>query len=496
MKRKTAYGIFIAAFFILCLIPSAGMLLFGESEAAANEILSPRPVIFQEDGSFNQNFTDDLTSYIADRFAFRQEFITAYAKIQAVLFQESSSEDVVLGKDGWLFYQDTVDDYLHHDTLSDRQIQGIARTLSLMQQYAEERGVRFVFTVAPNKNSLYPEYMPDVGDVFSGEKNLDMLEDLLDDYGIRYADLRETFEDQPVLYYREDSHWNSRGAALGLACITEQLDVEAYPWFDEPYRMEANHKGDLYEMLYPAGKELEEDTVFDRKFEFSYRDSRTGETMSADYYSEDAPAPDSIRIDTFRDGGTGSLLMFRDSFGNSLYPFMADTFENSTFSRLMPYRMDWLDAGAYDHVVVEIVERNLKNLAQQAPVMAAPEVSLNNDVTDGENISASAEISASRDLAGYCMISGVYDSAGVDEDTGVYICFEGESTGADPENAGTGGGSAVYEAFPVGSGISEQQTDACFTAYIPEEVLNGSEFSVILSKNGTLCRVPCEQVRK
>ena len=72
MKRKTAYGIFIAAFFILCLIPSAGMLLFGESEAAANEILSPRPVIFQEDGSFNQNFTDDLTSYIADRFAFRR----------------------------------------------------------------------------------------------------------------------------------------------------------------------------------------------------------------------------------------------------------------------------------------------------------------------------------------------------------------------------------------------------------------------------------------
>ena len=103
MKRKTAYGIFIAAFFILCLIPSAGMLLFGESEAAANEILSPRPVIFQEDGSFNQNFTDDLTSYIADRFAFRQEFITAYAKIQAALFKESSSEDVVLGKDGWLF---------------------------------------------------------------------------------------------------------------------------------------------------------------------------------------------------------------------------------------------------------------------------------------------------------------------------------------------------------------------------------------------------------
>ena len=76
--------------------------------------------------------------------------------------------------------------------------------------------------------------------------------------------------------------------------------------------------------------------------------------------------------------------MFRDSFGNALYPFMADTFENATFSRLMPYRMDWLDGGTYDNLVVEIVERNLKNLALQAPVMPAPIVSLNGDVTDGE----------------------------------------------------------------------------------------------------------------
>ena len=208
--------------------------------------------------------------------------------------------------------------------------------------------------------------------------------------------------------------------------------------------------------------------------------------MNADYYSEDAPADDSIRIDTFREGAAGSLLMFRDSFGNALYPFMADTFENATFSRLMPYRMDWLDGGTYDNLVVEIVERNLKNLALQAPVMPAPIISLNGDVTDGGDASASAEISVSGDLAGYCMVSGIYDPAGIDEDTGIYISFEGNGSGA----------AAVYEAFPVGNGTSRQQTDACFTAYIPEEVLNESEFSVILSKNGTLCRVSCEQIRK
>ena len=343
-------------------------------------------------------------------------------------------------------------------------------------------------TVAPNKNSLYPEYMPDAGDVFSGEKNLETPEDVLDDYGIRHTQtprggLRRSA--CPVLPGGFPLGQPGSGSGAGLyyrAAGCGSLSA----WSDEPYRMEENHKGDLYEMLYPAGKELEEDAVFDRKFGFSYLDSRTGEAMNADYYSEDAPADDSIRIDTFREGAAGSLLMFRDSFGNALYPFMADTFENATFSRLMPYRMDWLDGGTYDNLVVEIVERNLKNLALQAPVMPAPIISLNGDVTDGGDASASAEISVSGDLAGYCMVSGIDDPAGIDEDTGIYISFEGNGSGA----------ATVYEAFPVGNGTSRQQTDACFTAYIPEEVLNESEFSVILSKNGTLCRVSCEQIRK
>ena len=126
--------------------------------------LAQRPELILEDGTFNSEITADLTSYFADRFAFRQEMITGYAAIQAALFQESSAEDVILGEDGWLFYKDTSDDFLHRSTHSDRSIQGIVRTLTLMQDYASEQGTSFLFTVAPNKNSLTPasEKMPDI----------------------------------------------------------------------------------------------------------------------------------------------------------------------------------------------------------------------------------------------------------------------------------------------------------------------------------------------
>lgn len=540
MKKKIAYYIFIAAFFTVCIIPSAGMLLLGESEAAANEILAERPSLFTEDGAFNRNITDELTSYMADRFAFRQEFITAYAKLQAAVFRESSSEDVVLGKDGWLFYADTVDDYLHRETISQRSACGIGRTLALMQQYAEKQGAKFVFTVAPNKNSLYPEYMPNVGNVADAQKNLQLVEKSLRACGVEYGDLTAAFQDQPVLYHRLDSHWNNRGAALGLRCITEKLGVSAYSWFDEPYGTVKNHSGDLYKMLFPAGKELDENVIFDRNFAFSYlqnsgpvpaaperadetsdmteeshstgaestagSDAAVSETSKADgpetgktsnlvdYYSEDAPAPDSIKIETVCERGEGNLLMFRDSFGNALYPFMADTFAYAAFSRLIPYRMDWLASGDFDYIVVEIVERNIRNLALKAPIMPAPIASFNSDLKEGGFAEVQTEISVSSEMPGYFMVSGIYDDARIDEDTRVFI-----DTGAE-----------IYEASPVGSGLGGMATDACFTAYIPEsasdgqsgnfrgndgiseEQLNEIDFSVILCTDGGFYRHPCE----
>ena len=514
MKKKIAYCIFTAAFFIACLIPSAGMLFRGESQPAANEMLAQRPQLILEDGTFNRQITDELTSYFADRFAFRQEMITGYAMIQAAVFRESSSEDVILGEDGWLFYKDTSDDYLHRSTLSDRSIQGIVRTLGLMQEYASQQGTSFLFTVAPNKNSLTPasEKMPDIGEIQQSGKNLQKLETAMKEDNICYTPLSNilsTGTDGMSYYHRLDSHWNNMGAAVAAEELASQLSVGIYPWTQEPYRIVRNHRGDLYEMLYPAGKELDENIEFDRKFSFEYLFNEQPEPVTPsemspeaadgsgiDYYSDDRPPEDNIKIETVSDKDTGNLLMFRDSFGNALYPFMADTFSYSAFSRLIPYRMDWLAGGEFDYIIVEIVERNLKNLASKAPVMPAPIISSYSDATGssgidggeadateisiegaGEN-SVSAIVSSSAEMPGYNRISGTYDPKDIDENTRIFI--------------ETGG--SLYEACPVGTGLEEKQTDACFSAYIPDQVLNGADFSVILCRNGKFLRNSCETI--
>ena len=60
----------------------------------------------------------------------------------------------------------------------------------MIQRYAQENGIKFVFTIAPNKNSLYGEYMPYYYQAFrSGESNLGRLQKYLDSEGVNYVDL-------------------------------------------------------------------------------------------------------------------------------------------------------------------------------------------------------------------------------------------------------------------------------------------------------------------
>ena len=154
------YKWFTAAFLSLCLIPAAGMLVLPEQQAAGNEHLTPKPSLWNAQTGWNADFLGGLTDYVADHFGFRQELVTANAALQTRLLCTSPAEDVIYGTDGWLYYAKTLDDYQNHATLTESEAQQLAQTVKSMQDYCESRGARFLFTIAPNKSSLYPEHMP------------------------------------------------------------------------------------------------------------------------------------------------------------------------------------------------------------------------------------------------------------------------------------------------------------------------------------------------
>lgn len=424
MKKNNLYLFFIVFFMAVCVLLSGGSF-FLESKPRANEILSPKPLLKTVEGNLNQNYLKELTDYTGDHFALRPELITMHNHILSNVFHTSLSDDVILGKQGWLFYKRTEDNYYGRNLISDEDINNIAHTIKMMQQYVESQNAQFLFFIAPNKNSLYGQYMPHQQKL-SEQSNAKKLLEALKNENVNTIDFFELFgQQQQILYHKLDSHWNNKGAALASDTILKELNVFYESWYDMEYDIQQSHKGDLYEMLYPSGKKLDEQIIFHKQFNF--------------VPDNEIHAPDDIQIDTTNTQKEHSLLMFRDSFGNALYPFLADNFGHSRFSRKVPYPLTMMEEVNADVVIVEIVERNIGNLAQYAPIFPSPLVEWT-ETEQLQQIEAANVTIENSGLEGYSCIKGEINQKGK-----IYIQWQ----------------NAIYEAVP---------TVESFTAYVPEGI--------------------------
>ena len=156
-------------------------------------------------------------------------------------------------------------------------------------------------------------------------------------------------------------------------------------------------------MLYPAGTDRETDDV----------------PTALGFSQGEGIRPDSITIDT-TGSGSGSLLMFRDSFGELLYPFMAASWAEARFSRQSVYDLTTAAELGSDAVVVELVERNLFWLCEQRAVFPAPERSL--DAAGAHPGSASLALDDGTE--GYHHLYGTVGDW-IDADSPVYIAYNG-----------------------------------------------------------------------
>ena len=200
------YALFIALFFAACLLPIAGLLWAGPSEPAANETPAAQPRLFRPDGAVNEKVFSELREYLGQSFYLRLEAITAWDTLTASVFRTSGNADVLLGPEGWLFYGASLGDITGADQMSDRAVWCAARSLYLMQEYAQDHGALFAFTVPCGKYTVYPEQAPAYIRVAEGS-NRERLALAAESMGVCYADLYPAFEVRrgEGLYW----HWDS-----------------------------------------------------------------------------------------------------------------------------------------------------------------------------------------------------------------------------------------------------------------------------------------------
>ena len=109
--------------------------------------------------------------------------------------------------------------------------------------------------------------------------------------------------------------------------------------------------------------------------------------------------------------------MYRDSFGESLLPFMAEAFGKAYFSRLVPYNMANLNEYEPDVVIVERVERRIDAFASEPAAMQAPKVKERKISGEYET-----ETTLNTRINGpYRMFTGTIDSDYIQDDSQIYV---------------------------------------------------------------------------
>lgn len=451
----------------ICCAPFLCMSFSATQSTTENKKLKELPAVY--DKKLNINYLSDLGEYFGDRFAFRNQMVNADSVIQGNIFGVSNMNTVLKGNNGWLYYTDTLNDYQKKGVLSKRGVYNIASNLEIIEDFVNRKGSKLVITVPPNKNSLYDENMPYYYSKKAGkEKNIDKLNPLIKSGNVNYVDLFELFKNNgETLYLKRDSHWNNKGAMLAYNKIMDGLKRKHKDYSGVKAVREKTEYGDLNKMMYPLSAEPEWNYYYD--FDYTYK------------YLTKTKSVEDPWIETENKDAEGTLLMFRDSFGNTLLPFFAQEFKNSYFSKATPYSLEEsMNFYNPDCVVIEKVERNIDEFAKEPPVMT----NIGTEIPESEKLvkskttlkAAKTELSSS-----YFTISGIVDKKYIKDHSNIYISVISDAV------------KISYKAF----NISDEKGDNGYLIYLPKneyEKADKINVEVVTEYNGEYKKVKSSSV--
>lgn len=244
MRRHGWNSWLITALFVLLLgLPIIGTSLTGgEYSESEKRTLAPLPDFFQEDGSLNPDLREECKAWLEDHIGFRETLVELAGRVRLNLFHQSPTDQVSIGKDGWMFYTRDNNLRLADGTfpVTEEDLDAIVRTALAIRDKLAGQGIDFVMILPPSKVSVYPEYLRGVGDGQVRETLVDEVARRLSDAGIKVIPLKQTLLDAKPdgqVFFKQDTHWTPYGVYrayqkiigdltdMGL-CETPPVDVD------------------------------------------------------------------------------------------------------------------------------------------------------------------------------------------------------------------------------------------------------------------------------
>jgi alginate O-acetyltransferase complex protein AlgJ len=286
----------------------------------------------------------------------KQNLITLNTEIRLFLGNRVFPQ-VIIGKGGWLqfSFEDSINDYQNTLPIKKTSLEIIQKKSQQLYNHLSSRNAHLIIIIAPNKATIYPEKMPDEIPKINKKSRMDLLMAYMQSNGPPvFIDLRPALlaaRSKYPVYYKTDTHWNSYGAYIAYKAIMGSLSsfnpaLAPYPLDRfKPVTSEPS-KADLSNML--GSQSILESRI---RLIPRFITNKKGQALQADNLPRnDLP----------------SLVMYHDSFGVTLVPFVSLQFKDPVYIRFSNNKdtqnLHLIDKLHPDVVIIELVERDLNKI--------------------------------------------------------------------------------------------------------------------------------------
>lgn len=282
---------------------------------------------------------------------------------------------VIIGKDGWLYLGDQYDKTLsvarRGTTLADiESARKIGLATQAWEQWSKLKGTSlYRVMLAPNKSTIYPEFLPDWAQPAADSVTDTLLANVSRDI---YVDTRTALiaakpQFLESLYYKTDTHWNELGAWVAFRAFAIEIartDASLRWLSDQQIRVlsiKKRHRGDLARFLWMA--ETLRDSDVRIKIAIDTPIVTEAYNLETEHHTESDVNPAKLLLVKSKHAlNQKRVLWIHDSFGDAILPYMAATFTETLHTHYAfitdPARLAQL-IGTYqpDFVFITVVER-------------------------------------------------------------------------------------------------------------------------------------------
>ena len=199
-------------------------------DTIANQDNVPFPVY---DSAGIDTYMKNIDKYYVDNFPFKYNYISFSNILKAKVFHSlNSSNNVIVGKSGWLFYNACVSDdlgmneYSGYNKWDQDQLSKVARNIRTIERWCSAHQIKFELIICPNKQSIYNEYLPAYYKKRSDNRYDQLISVLPNTINIKKIFLDFRKKTNLPLYFKTDTHWNYFGAYLACNELNKKLNPQ------------------------------------------------------------------------------------------------------------------------------------------------------------------------------------------------------------------------------------------------------------------------------